>query len=196
MKIFDMKDFDRNKVLPFALSAFIVLADQIVKAIVVANIPLFGAHVRPIEPLGNDFLWIIHVRNPAIAFSIGHNLPETIRPALFVILPLVVLGFLLWYYFKSNEFTNLQRWVVAGIVGGGIGNIIDRIFRPDGVVDFVSVKFYGILGFDRWPTFNVADASVVVSCIILIFSIFSGNFGNIKNSKHARKEEALNEQKS
>jgi signal peptidase II len=77
----------------------------------------------------------------------------------------------LWYYFKSDEFTKLQRWAAAGIIGGGLGNIIDRIFRPAGVVDFVSVKFYGLLGFERWPTFNVADSSVVVCCIILLFSI-------------------------
>jgi signal peptidase II len=77
----------------------------------------------------------------------------------------------LWYYFKSDEFTQLQRWAAAGIIGGGLGNIIDRIFRPDGVVDFVSVRLYGLFGFERWPTFNVADSSVVVCCIILLISI-------------------------
>ena len=60
---------------------------------------------------------------------------------------------------------------MAGILGGGIGNIIDRIFRPEGVVDFISVKFYGILGFDRWPTFNIADASVVVCVFMFLFSV-------------------------
>jgi signal peptidase II len=58
-----------------------------------------------------------------------------------------------------------------GIIGGGIGNIIDRIFRTDGVVDFVSVKFYGLLGMDRWPTFNVADSSVVVCFLILLVTM-------------------------
>jgi signal peptidase II len=64
----------------------------------------------------------------------------------------------------------LQRWVLCGIVGGGIGNVIDRIFRPEGVVDFVSVKFYGLFGLERWPTFNVADSSVVVCAILLVVS--------------------------
>jgi len=52
-------------------------------------------------------------------------------------------------------------------LGGGIGNLIDRIFRSFRVVDFISVKVYGFLGFERWPTFNVADASLVVSGILL-----------------------------
>jgi len=39
------------------------------------------------------------------------------------------------------------------------------------VVDFVSVKIYGLFGMDRWPTFNVADSSVVICCILLFISI-------------------------
>lgn len=160
-----------HKLLPFTLTAFVVLLDQAVKTIIVKTIPL-GPPGGRIEVFGNDLLWLIHVRNKAIAFSIGHNLPEGLRPALFIVLPLIVLGFLLWYYCKSTEFSPVQRWVVAGIIGGGMGNIIDRIFRPEGVVDFISVKFYGLFGFERWPTFNVADASVVVCCIILLVSMF------------------------
>ncbi|MDR2534451.1 MAG: signal peptidase II [Treponema sp.] len=167
-----MQFIDKNKTLPFLLTLLVVLLDQAVKMVIVNTIPLYGLGHEPIELFGNDLLWIIHVRNKAIAFSIGHNLPEAVRPGLFIVLPIIVLGFLLWYYFKSQEFSSLQRWVVAGIIGGGLGNIIDRIFRPDGVVDFISVKFYGLLGFDRWPTFNIADASVVVCCIILLISIF------------------------
>jgi signal peptidase II len=117
-------------------------------------------------------LYIYHVRNKAIAFSLGHNLPDSLRPFLFVFVPIVVLGLLVWYYFRSGEFNAFQRWAVAGIVGGGLGNIIDRIFRPDGVVDFISVKFYGFLGLERWPTFNIADSSVVVCCILFLVSIF------------------------
>ncbi|HOX92234.1 MAG TPA: signal peptidase II, partial [Spirochaetales bacterium] len=64
----------------------------------------------------------------------------------------------------------LQGAELAGIIGGGMGNILDRIFRADGVVDFLSVKFYGLFGLERWPTFNVADATVVVCGILLAAS--------------------------
>ncbi|MDR0998551.1 MAG: signal peptidase II [Treponema sp.] len=160
----------KDKTLPFILTGLVILADQLVKGFIVKHWPLEGTRIRDV--FNNDFLYIYHVRNKAIAFSLGHNLPDSLRPFLFIVVPIIVLGLLVWYYFRSDEFTPLQRWAVAGIVGGGLGNIIDRIFRPDGVVDFISVKFYGLLGLDRWPTFNIADSSVVVCCILFLVSIF------------------------
>jgi signal peptidase II len=164
-----MVSINKQHTLPFILTGFLILADQLVKSFIIRHWPQDNQLIKDV--FNNDFLWIIHVRNRAIAFSLGHNLPDTLRPVLFVILPLVVLGFLLWYYFTSRELTALQRWSIAGIIGGGAGNLIDRIFRPDGVVDFISIKFYGLFGFDRWPTFNIADASVVVCVFLFLFTI-------------------------
>jgi signal peptidase II len=168
-----MKKPDKDKLLPFLLTGFVIAADQMAKAFIVKNWPLRnpngGEFIRDV--FNNDLLWIIHVRNKAIAFSLGNNLPASLRPALFVILPLLVLAFLCWYYYKSNDLSPVQRWAFAGIIGGGVGNIIDRIFRPDGVVDFISIKLYGFLGMDRWPTFNIADSSVVICGILLFLSI-------------------------
>ena len=64
-------------------------------------------------------------------------------------------------YLKSAELTRAQRWFICGILGGGFGNLIDRFFRSEGVVDFIDVKFFGILGMERWPTFNAADSFIV-----------------------------------
>ena len=75
------------------------------------------------------------------------------------------------YYVRGREITTLQRWAIAGILGGGIGNLLDRLFRPGGVVDFIDVRFFGIFGLRRWPTFNVADSSVVVCGILLVLSL-------------------------
>jgi len=158
----------KEKFLPLSLTALIILADQIVKAIIVKIKPEPGLIS---DVFNNDFLWIYHVRNKAIAFSLGENLPEAVKPALFVGVPILVLLFLLWYYFKSDEFTGIQRWAVAGIIGGGIGNLIDRIMRPDGVVDYISVRIFGLFGWERWPTFNIADSSVVVCSILLFITI-------------------------
>jgi len=160
--------FDKERSLPLILTGIIILVDQISKAFIAAKWPINSMIV---DVFNNDFLQIYHVRNKAIAFSLGAGIPDAIKPALFVVLPLLVLGVLCWYYLSSNDFTRIQRWAVAGILGGGIGNIIDRIFRSEGVVDFVSVKFYGLFGFERWPTFNVADSSVVVCCILLFITI-------------------------
>jgi signal peptidase II len=167
---------DKARFLPLILTGLIILADQAVKSFIVKNWPRTGTMIKDV--FDNGFLQIYHVRNKAIAFSLGHNIPDNVKPVFFVVLPLLVLGFLFWYYIRSNEFTPIQRWAAAGIFGGGIGNLADRIFRPDGVVDFISVKFYGLFGFERWPTFNIADSSVVVSCIILFLTILTS-----KNSR-------------
>jgi signal peptidase II len=159
---------DKERTLPLILTGIIILVDQVTKAIIAVNWPI---NTMIADVFNNDILHIYHVRNKVIAFSLGVNVPEPIRPVVFILLPLAVLGVLLWYYLRSTDFTRLQRWATAGIIGGGIGNIIDRIFRPEGVVDFISVKFYGLFGFERWPTFNVADSSVVVCCILLFATI-------------------------
>ena len=164
---------NKENMLPFLLTGIVIVLDQVSKAFIVANWPRPGTLIKDI--FGNEVLLLFHVRNKAIAFSIGENFPQQFRQILFVIVPIFVLAALVWYYFKTAEFNNIQRWAIAGIIGGGLGNIIDRIFRKDGVVDFVSVKFYGLFGMERWPTFNVADSSVVVCCIILMVTmIFSG----------------------
>ena len=167
----------KEKCLPFILTALIILVDQSLKSFIAKNWPVNSMIT---DVFNNDFLKICHVRNKAIAFSLGSGISDSVKPVLFVVLPLIVLCLLVWYYLGSEEFTRLQRWAVAGIIGGGLGNIIDRIFRPDGVVDFISVKFFGLynlrgpltfLSWDRWPTFNIADSSVVVCCILLFVSI-------------------------
>jgi signal peptidase II len=159
----------QQKFLPFLFTGLVIAADQAVKLIIVRNWPGDGIFIKDV--FNNDFLWIIHVRNKAIAFSLGINLPESVRPVLFILLPLVFLGVLVWYFLKTEELNRLQRWALAGIIGGGLGNIIDRIFRPDGVVDYISVRFYGFLGLSRWPTFNIADSCVVVCGLLLLLSI-------------------------
>jgi signal peptidase II len=160
----------KEKFLPLSLTGIVILLDQIIKAVIVKNWPVHPKLIKDV--FNNDFLLIYHVRNKAIAFSLGDNLPETFKSVIFIVVPVLVLGFLVWYYFKSVEFTWLQRWAAAGVIGGGIGNVIDRIFRSDGVVDFVSVKIYGLFGMERWPTFNLADSTVVVCCILLFVTVF------------------------
>ena len=119
------------------------------------------------------FFRIIHARNTAIAFSIGTDMPQALKIILFSAVPLIVLGVIAFYLLKTDSLTKLQRWAACGILGGGIGNLVDRIFRPLGVVDFLDVKFYGLFGLDRWPTFNVADAAIVVCGFLLVISFFN-----------------------
>ncbi len=156
----------KGRLLPLVLSAGIILADQVAKMIIIATIPR-GSSVSVI----GDFFRLIHVQNPAIAFSIGRGLEAGTRRTLFMLLPLAVIALLFLYYlFTRDPLTRFQKWCFGALVGGGLGNYVDRIFRPAGVVDFLDFRFYGIFGLDRWPTFNLADATVVVAGILLFIS--------------------------
>ena len=155
-----------TKLIPFSITAGIIILDQVTKLLIVTFIPLY----RSIKIIG-DLLILRHVRNTAVAFGIGRNLPIEIKQVLFLILPIVVIIFLIVFIVRAKDLNKLQRWVLCAIVGGGIGNIIDRIFRPDGVVDFIDMKFFGIFGFERWPTYNVADSTIVIGVTVLIISM-------------------------
>ena len=156
----------KSKLLPLVLTVVVIVLDQITKVLVCRFIPMNTIGTQ----FFGDFLRIIHVRNPGVAFSFGARWPDSMRRLAFSVIPIVVLGIVLGVYFRNNDFTKLQRWAICGVVGGGFGNIIDRVFRPAGVVDFIDVKFYGLFGLERWPTFNVADSAVVVCGILLVVS--------------------------
>ena len=171
----------KSKILPITLAVVVIVLDQITKMLVVRHIPLYTIGTQ----FFGDFLRIIHVANTGVAFSVGASWSETARRFLFSLIPLVVIGIVIAIYFRNNTWTKLQRWSIMGIVGGGLGNLIDRFFRAEGVVDFIDVKFYGLFGLERWPTFNVADSAVVVCGILLVISFI---VTSIKESKEAKSE--------
>jgi signal peptidase II len=156
----------KEKALPFALAGGILVLDQVTKALVMAGV---SPGTIAWSALG-DFFWLVRQQNLGMAFSLLDNLSPALRLPILVLLPIALVIFVLVYYFKGEDISPFQRWTLCGIVGGGLGNVLDRILRPEGVVDFLSFKFYGIFGMERWPTFNVADASVVVSVCLLAIS--------------------------
>lgn len=175
--------------IPLILSAAIVILDQITKILVVKSIPAWSVGWE----FFNGFLRIIHVYNPGAAFSLGSDMPALLRALVFGIIPLAVIVIILTVYFKNRDFTTLQRWCLAAIIGGGTGNLIDRFFRPEGVVDFIDVAVYGFLGFERWPTFNIADSAIVVGIIVLVISFIITFMDDLKKRKKNGEKEAENE---
>lgn len=163
------------KLLPFSLTLGVVALDQLTKLLVSLTVKPWTVGFT----VFNELFRIVRVYNPGIAFSIGGSLSSSIRSVLFGLLPLFIILVVVAVYFRSDDLNRAQRWCVAGIIGGGLGNLIDRFFRPNGVLDFIDVRFFGIFGLDRWPTFNVADSAVVICGIILMVSLLIG----IKNAK-------------
>ncbi len=133
----------------------IVLLDQLTKALVVAHIPL-GGHVAFL-PGVLDFTYL---RNTGAAFSSFEGMQW--------LFALIFLGFTLWifyeYFRKRMPFTRFERWMIAAIYAGGLGNMIDRL-RLGYVVDMIETLFI------QFPVFNVADCFITCGCIGLFGSL-------------------------
>ena len=167
------------------LSLFIVLADQVTKlAIKGITIPVLGIQVHGLplgssHPIIGDFLRITYIENPGMAFGI--DIGGKLFFSLFSIVASI--GILLYLYKARNE-NFLFRVSLALILGGAVGNLIDRVFYGvlfnDGglfygkVVDFIDADFFNVNLFGyhltRWPVFNIADAAVTCGVILMLFA--------------------------
>lgn len=167
------------------LTLFIVITDQVTKFMVKGGtIPLFNLkskgmfYGQSINVIG-DFFKITFVENPGIAFGIDVN--ETSKLLLSIFSMLASIG-IFYYLWKSRHQKLIVRLALAFILGGAIGNLIDRAFYGvfygyapvfyGKVVDFFNFDFFDftIFGrtFDRFPIFNVADSCVTIGVILLI----------------------------
>lgn len=130
----------------------IVAADQITKALVLANIPMGGE-----VPFLPGVVGLTYVRNFGAAFSSFQGM-QWLFAVIFVVFTVAVI----WEYRKkAMPFTTLERWCIAAIYGGGLGNMIDRV-RLGYVVDMIETQFM------EFPVFNVADCFITCGCILLV----------------------------
>ena len=93
------------------------------------------------------------------------------KHVLFSLFALLTAGLIYEYFFKRMPLTAFERWCIAAIYGGGLGNIIDRV-RLGYVVDMIETEFI------RFPVFNVADCFITCGCIALLIHLvfFNRNF--------------------
>lgn len=144
----------------------VILIDQISKIIVLKTLDLSDTHY-----LIKDFLYITKVYNPGAGWGLGSN-ATWLLCLVSVIAALAMIYFAIKY--KSFlEKSYLLRIAAGLIVGGTIGNLIDRfltvIKQRKGVVDFIGMW----IGKYEWPTYNIADAALVVGLILIaIWGIF------------------------
>ena len=133
-------------------SACIVIADQITKYLTVAHIPLYAD-----VPFIPGLLQLTYVRNTGAAFSSFEG-----QQWLFALVFAVFTAAICYEYFKKPmPFTKLERWCIAAIYAGGLGNMIDRV-RLGYVVDMIETTFM------EFPVFNVADCFITCGCILLM----------------------------
>ncbi len=142
----------------FIVAAAVILVDQLVKHAV-----LSGMTVGETIPLLDDIFHITYVQNRGAAFSMWEQ-----QWVMLIVVPAVALAAgLVLIYIKRNIWSRLTLLSIALICGGGIGNLIDRIFQGY-VVDMFDCRFFPFFDF---PVFNVADISICVGCGLLILDI-------------------------
>ena len=136
-------------------AAGIVAADQITKYLTVANIALYQE-----VPFIPGLLRLTYVQNTGAAFSSFEG-----QQWLFALIFAVFTCLMLWEYkTKSMGFSGFERWCIAAVYGGGLGNMIDRV-RMGYVVDMIETEFM------VFPVFNVADCFITCGCIAMMVSL-------------------------
>ena len=140
-------------------SAGVVALDQYTKYLTVAHIAQYAD-----VPFIPGFLGFTFVKNTGAAFSSFEG-----QQWLFALIFAVFTAAILWEYFKKPmPFTILERFCIAAIYGGGLGNMIDRV-RLGYVVDMIETKFMD------FPVFNVADCFICCGCVLLLISLMFWN---------------------
>jgi signal peptidase II len=166
---------NRTGITPWVIPVIVVGLDQISKWVVAAAMDLH----QSVAVLG-DWLRITYILNPGGAFGVrwGHQ-------GFYFVAAFLVIAWIVWHLYRHHEPLRLSTGALSLILGGAIGNLIDRLIRGE-VIDFIDVEFPDMtipafdFGFvhhagtfmDRWPTFNIADSAVTVGVIILIITLF------------------------
>jgi signal peptidase II len=151
-----------------AVTALVVLlADQLTKALIVATVPVGGR----VDVLG-DLVVISHVQNEGAAFSLFQG-----GQLLFYVVTVLALAMIV-YFQRTFRGRSISLHLVLGLIlGGTLGNLVDRVSLGY-VTDFVSVGFGNL----RWPTFNVADSSIVIGILALVayLTFFDTRSGEVR----------------
>lgn len=153
----------RRSVFIILLIAFNIVVDQISKIWVRANVDAGSVS----EIIGDNFI-LTNVENEGAFLGMGSELGPTLKTILLLILPIIVLSMVLVHVFREKYMDRLSLVGFCFILGGGIGNIYDRVVRGS-VTDFWRIDLGGIF---KTGIFNVADMSVTSGMIILLTAAF------------------------
>jgi signal peptidase II len=165
------------------LSFVIVLIDQGTKLFVKGiSIPSLGIQIDGTsygysKPLLGNFLRLTYIENPGMAFGIDIG-----GKLFFSIFSIIASIAIIVYLYRARRDSIGFRIALAMILGGAVGNLLDRVFYGvifgdaplfyGKVVDFLDVDFFdfSLMGhhFSRWPVFNIADAAVTLGVILLL----------------------------
>ncbi len=142
----------------FLIGSSTVLLDQISKIWIDNNMNLFET-----RPLLGGFLDLHYIRNPGAAFGLFSHSFADFRIPFFVGISIVAIGIILFLFHKLEESEVIMPVALSLVLGGAIGNLIDRI-RLGEVIDFILIHYKRF----RWPAFNIADIAITAGVILLV----------------------------
>ena len=168
------------------LSLVVLIADQLSKLYVkgitlpIVNLKIGGMQLGESISVIGDFFRITFTENPGMAF--GYNPGSDFKLWITIFSVVASIGLLIYLYSSRKKSLSL-RVAIALILAGAIGNVFDRVFYGviyhyaplfyGKVVDFFDFDFFNFTlfgrSYERWPIFNIADASVTVGVLILLF---------------------------
>ncbi len=149
-------------------SVIYLLLDQIVKLIVTNSIDL-GESVAIID----SFFHLTYVRNTGAAWSIFEG-----YTSLLIVISFVAIFLVYYFMLKDKKIEKIEEVGYGMLLGGIIGNLIDRVVYGY-VVDF----FHFIFGSYQFPVFNIADIGIVIGTFIIVFIMIKEDFYGIKSRK-------------
>ena len=142
------------------VSLVIVVLDQLTKILVTHTMHLYES-----IPVISGFFNLTYIRNPGAAFGMFATTNSAFRLIFFVGTSVFALGLLGTIFYRMPREDLWGQMSIAGIFGGAIGNLIDRLQYGE-VVDFLD--FY--VGGYHWPAFNVADSAISVGVVSLLIA--------------------------
>lgn len=148
----------KDRIRFFLISGLIIISDQISK--IFFERFLLGVEGHSVKAIGDNFARFTLAYNTGIAFSIQLGGRYLLSVISFVASLTIV-----YLIIKTNLAKKLELWAYSFILGGAVGNMIDRIFYGK-VTDFIDCDFPDII-MERWPIFNIADSFITVGMVLL-----------------------------
>ena len=147
------------------ITAVVIILDIWTKQLVLARIRLHDA--IPVIP---NFFQLVHVRNTGAAFGIGANAESSLVPLFLSVGAIIVFMVVAIYALRTPIQDRVLQVGLHLILGGAIGNLIDR-FRFGYVVDFLDVYLVWGGREHHWPAFNVADSAICIGIVLLFLDM-------------------------
>jgi len=152
-----------------AIATLVLLLDQLSKWSALSNLKL--GITEEVLPFMN---WLL-LLNPGAAFSFLAQSSGWQR-WFFTILGLAASLYILWLL-RKNQSDKILSWALSLILGGALGNVLDRIMFG-AVVDFIDLHY----GNWHWPAFNIADSAICIGAALIVFSELRKSFGKSPQS--------------